>query len=92
MSFDRLTSTLTFGPVLWRIIPGGKIEGIKFSLREIEVLKWAKEGKTNWEISVILGISERTVKFHIASILRKLDAVSRGHAIAKALELGVLKF
>jgi transcriptional regulator EpsA len=67
-----------------------KIKGTRLSLREVEILKWAKEGKTNWEISKILGISERTVKFHLQNILRKLDAVSRGHAIAKAMELGLL--
>ncbi|MFN3480230.1 MAG: LuxR C-terminal-related transcriptional regulator [Thermodesulfovibrionales bacterium] len=69
-----------------------KFSGNKMlSLREIEVLKWAKEGKTNWEISKILGISERTVKFHLQNIMRKLDAVSKGHAIAKAFESGLLQ-
>lgn len=69
----------------------GRIKGIRLSLREIEVLKWTKEGKTNWEISVILGISERTVKFHMMNIFKKLNAVSRGHAVAKAFESGVLR-
>ncbi len=56
------------------------------TVREIEVLKWVKEGKTNWEISQIMNISYATVKFHLANILKKLDAVNRGHAVAKALE------
>mgnify|MGYP001561364014 FL=1 len=54
--------------------------------REIEVLKWVKEGKTNWEISRIMILSEATVKFHLGNIFKKLDAVNRGHAVAKALE------
>lgn len=58
--------------------------------RETEVLKWTAEGKTNWEISKILNISEATVKFHLANIFRKLDAVGKGHAVAKALQLGIL--
>ncbi|WP_447973005.1 LuxR family transcriptional regulator [Nitrospira sp. Kam-Ns4a] len=37
--------------------------------REREVLEWMKEGKTNWEIGRILGISERTVRFHVGNIL-----------------------
>jgi DNA-binding CsgD family transcriptional regulator len=36
------------------------------SNREIEVLKWAALGKTSWEMSMILEISERTVNFHLA--------------------------
>ncbi|WKZ33396.1 MAG: LuxR C-terminal-related transcriptional regulator [Thermodesulfobacteriota bacterium] len=60
------------------------------SHREREVLKWVREGKTNWEISVILSISERTVKFHIQNIERKLNAVNKAHAIAIALDSGLL--
>jgi len=55
------------------------------SAREREVLEWMKEGKTNWEISHILNISERTVKFHVQNILSKLQASTRGHAIALAM-------
>ncbi len=60
------------------------------SLREKEVLKWMKEGKTNWEISMILNISERTVKFHVQNIERKLDAVNKAHAVAIAMDTGLV--
>ena len=56
------------------------------SAREREVLQWMIVGKTNWETSRILGISERTVKFHVHNILAKLQSSSRGQAIARALE------
>ena len=56
------------------------------SAREREVLQWMIEGKTNWESSRILGISERTVKFHVQNILMKLQSSTRGQAIAQALE------
>lgn len=56
------------------------------SVREREVLQWMIEGKTNWESSRILGISERTVKFHVQNILTKLQSSTRGQAIAHALE------
>lgn len=58
--------------------------------KETEVLNWVKEGKKTWDISTILGISERTVKFHISNIMQKLDASSRAHAVAKAIEQGLL--
>ena len=60
------------------------------SQREVEVLTWAMEGKTNWEISVILSISERTVKFHIQNVMSKLQASSRAHAVAIALGAGLI--
>ncbi|OGP15790.1 MAG: hypothetical protein A2054_07425 [Deltaproteobacteria bacterium GWA2_55_10] len=62
----------------------------ELSTREREVLGWMKEGKTNWEISVILNISERTVKFHVQNIERKLNAVNKAHAIAIALDNGLV--
>jgi DNA-binding CsgD family transcriptional regulator len=52
------------------------------SEREKEIINWMKEGKTNWEISIILNISENTVKFHIKNIEYKLSAVNKAHAIA----------
>jgi len=58
--------------------------------REREVLTWVKEGKSSWEIGCILRISERTVKFHISNMLGKLNAVSRSHALAKAVEYGLI--
>lgn len=60
------------------------------SQREREVLQWLKEGKSSWEISVILGITERTVNFHVRNIMGKLNAVSRTQAVAIAVERGVV--
>lgn len=57
---------------------------------ELEVLKWCREGKTSWEIGVITSRSERTTKFHLANIYKKLGVSSRAHAVAKAIRLGLL--
>jgi LuxR family quorum sensing-dependent transcriptional regulator len=62
----------------------------KLTPREREVLLWAMEGKSNWEISVILGISQESIKGHIANILRKLEASSRAHAVAIAMQYDLL--
>lgn len=53
---------------------------------ELEVLKWLKEGKSSWEISMILNRSERVINFHINNILKKLNAMNRTHAVAIAME------
>ena len=60
--------------------------------REVEVLRWAKFGKTNWEISVLLMVSERTVKFHIENAMRKLNVNNRTQAIAVSLSLGIINW
>lgn len=60
------------------------------SPRELTVLLWMKEGKTNWEIAQILGLSERTVRFHVGGIFEKLDVTSRTQAVARALGTGII--
>lgn len=71
---------------LKNLVPLRAKGGVKsLSQRELEVLKWLKEGKSSWEISAILNISERGVNFHINNILIKLNAANRVHAVALAL-------
>ena len=60
------------------------------SVRELEVMQWLKEGKTAWEIGVILSIAERTVKFHIANSYAKLNVTNRSQAIARAMRLNLI--
>jgi DNA-binding CsgD family transcriptional regulator len=55
------------------------------SARELECLKWTAEGKTAWEASVILGISERTVRFHLNAAREKLQCATTTQAVAKAV-------
>lgn len=59
------------------------------STREHDIFGWMSHGKTNWEIATILNISERTVKFHVANIIRKLNANNRTHAIVLGLQQGL---
>jgi DNA-binding CsgD family transcriptional regulator len=67
---------------------GGK--RVALSAREREILGWTQYGKTYWEIGQIIGISERTVKYHFTRIKTKLDVVSASHAVAKAMRMGLL--
>jgi DNA-binding CsgD family transcriptional regulator len=64
---------------------------VSLSAREREVLQWLQQGKSSWEVSVILGISERTVNFHVSNITRKLGAVNRAQAVAIAARRGLLR-
>jgi DNA-binding CsgD family transcriptional regulator len=58
--------------------------------REIEVLALLAEGASNKLIGRRLGISAHTAKYHVASLMEKLDAVSRTDAVAHAARIGVL--
>jgi DNA-binding CsgD family transcriptional regulator len=63
---------------------------IPLSPRELEVLALLAEGASNKEIARRLGISVHTAKFHVGSLLDKLDAVGRTDAVAHAARLGVI--
>lgn len=63
---------------------------LRLSPREIECLKWTSSGKTSWEISKILNISQHTVDWYLTSLIRKLGASNRSHAVAEAFRRGIL--
>ena len=58
--------------------------------RELEVLALLAEGASNKTIAQRLGISVHTAKFHVGSLLDKLDAIGRTDAVAHAARLGVI--
>jgi DNA-binding NarL/FixJ family response regulator len=58
--------------------------------RELEVLTLAAEGKSNKQIASELFLAVQTVKFHLTSLYRKLDAATRTEAIRQAYRLGLL--
>jgi DNA-binding NarL/FixJ family response regulator len=67
---------------------------IEFSMltaRQIEIMRWVHEGKSNIEISMVLGISALTVKNHVQKILRKLNVQNRTQAVAKCLSHNILR-
>lgn len=63
---------------------------VRLSDREKECLLWSAEGKTSWEISKIIGVSERTVIFHLHNASEKLKVTNRQHAVARAISVGLI--
>ncbi|MDP9171081.1 MAG: response regulator transcription factor, partial [Acidobacteriota bacterium] len=59
--------------------------------REMETLEMLAEGLSNKQIAARLGISEHTAKFHVNSILGKLDAATRTEAVMRGIRTGLLK-
>jgi len=64
--------------------------GAGLSDREIQILRWVRDGKSNHEIGAILSISPLTVKNHMQRILRKLQASNRTQAVSKAMAMKLL--
>jgi len=62
----------------------------RLSKREVECLRWAAIGKTDYEISTIIERSRATVRFHIHNASLKLDAVNRSQTVFKAAQLGYI--
>ena len=58
--------------------------------REVQVLELLAEGLSNKTIAQRLGISDQTVKFHVASISGKLGAVNRTDAVRRAVRHGLI--
>jgi DNA-binding CsgD family transcriptional regulator len=70
--------------------PAARAAPEALSAREKEVMSWVAKGKCDSEIAIILGMSERTARFHVANAKRKLDSATRVQAVTRALELGLI--
>lgn len=86
--FDYALQTLI--PIFYANIGHGPLAKPRLSAKELEVLKWAGQGKTVWEISMIITSSTATVKFHLQNVYRKLGVSTRAQAVAAALKHGLI--
>jgi DNA-binding CsgD family transcriptional regulator len=66
------------------------VEAARSLSRETEILRWLAEGKSNYEVGCILGISAATVKNHLQRIYRALGVSNRAHALARCTALRLL--
>ena len=71
--------------------PRSMPEDIALTQRELDVLALMAEGASNKLIARQLGISVHTVKYHVGSLLDKLDATGRTDAVAHAARRGVIE-
>ncbi|MDQ0653281.1 response regulator transcription factor [Pseudomonas cedrina] len=65
------------------------LSGRPLTPAELEILRWASEGKTVWEISQIRATTEATVKFHLRNIYCKLEVTNRVQAMNEAARQGL---
>lgn len=83
---------LYFHAAIWENVFQRKEEAPPvLSPREVQCLEWTARGKTLWEVSKILGISEATAKTHLRGAIRKLGAANKTHAVARAISFGLVR-
>jgi len=63
---------------------------LELTSRETEMLKWCADGKTSDEIAIILDLKKRTVDFHIANAINKLNVTNKTAAAVKAIQLNII--
>ena len=85
MPYNQLLSGYVFEAATRAVVPKRPADVQELTEREMECIVWCAEGKTSWEISKILGISERTVFFHMQNASRKLGASNRIQAVMLAM-------
>lgn len=66
-------------------------QAVSLSEREVEALTWSARGKTSAEIGVIVGLTKRTVDFHVESARHKLGVATRIEAAVKAASGGIIE-
>lgn len=87
---ELLLPIVQLGERLEQIKGSTERPAVVLSDRETECLRWTAHGKTSLEIAAILELSEHTVNHYLAGAGRKLNAVSRPHAVANALRHGLI--
>jgi DNA-binding CsgD family transcriptional regulator len=102
---DRLAAMLAEVPGVRLAAPGepadvklvaaemsaASVEGASLTPRELEVLALLAEGVSNKAIARRLNISVHTAKFHVGSVIDKLDAIGRTDAVAHAARRGLIE-
>jgi len=63
---------------------------MRFSKRELEIMKWTAEGKTSAEIAIILSISGNTVNFHQKNMQKKFNAPNKTQIVCYAAATGLI--
>jgi LuxR family quorum sensing-dependent transcriptional regulator len=86
-----LVATYAIGRAMQLQVAGERtVDHVELTPRERECLRWAAGGKSEWEISQILGISEHTSEKHLLNAKHKLGAVNRVQAVAEAIRRGYI--
>ncbi len=88
-SRDNALEILRAIQALWQEDVEAPVERPRLTRREVEILRLVAEGRTNREVARLAWVTEQTVKFHLASIYRKLEIHSREEAMVWAAANGM---
>ena len=85
-----LAATLAVRPPVTPGTDDGKAGPVMLTPRELEILGWLAQGLANKQVAARLGVSEHTVKTHVAHAFEKLGVGTRAEAVARAVRMGLL--
>jgi DNA-binding NarL/FixJ family response regulator len=66
-------------------------EKVALTVREAEAMNWVAQGKSSTDTAVLMGLSERTVNFHVNNVVQKLGVATRLQAAVRCAMLGLIK-
>lgn len=96
--FDAVRIVHSGGSLLQPVVASKLLEQVRneapsdsLTARELEVLRLLARGLQNKEIATELSVTERTVKFHVSSVLQKLGAGNRTEAVSTAVRQGLIR-
>lgn len=94
--FPKALSPQEFGDALAQVIagqpwfPAAITPGVHLTQRQLSILQMAASGAPNKQIARDIGITERTVKFHLAGAFQRLGTKKRTEAVTRAVQLGMI--
>jgi DNA-binding NarL/FixJ family response regulator len=77
-------------PIAARLVARVARPPLSLTPRELEVLQLVAQGRANKEIAALIGVTERTVKFHLSAIMARLGAANRTEAVTLAAQNGLI--
>jgi DNA-binding NarL/FixJ family response regulator len=77
-------------PIAARLVARMARPPLSLTPRELEVLQLVAQGRANKEIAALIGVTERTVKFHLSAIMARLGAANRTEAVTLAAQNGLI--
>jgi len=86
----HLVALYSHEAIVRHVLAAQDADSLRLSPRERECLVWTARGKTAWEVSEILSLSEETVTTYLKTAARKLGVHSKTHAVVKAIILGLI--
>lgn len=86
----QLFATIVQSGMQRLMTPDSRLDPLRVTARQREILAWTADGKTAWEIGQLLDVSPRTVEFHLQTVIRTLGCSNKLAAVVEAMRRGLI--